>query len=61
MPIHFERFRFLNGTGKHVENVSYQGHIFVKVDDHPEIEVPPGESRPIPDGEVIEVSAPREL
>lgn len=54
MPSHFDRFRYLNGPSKRVENMEYQGHIRVKVDDLPEIDVPPGASVEIPEGEVIE-------
>jgi hypothetical protein len=57
MPIPFERFRFLNGTRKEVENVDYQRPLRVRVDDHPEIVVPPGEKAEIPEGAVVEVIA----
>lgn len=61
MPSHFDRFRFLNGTEKEVENVSYQVPLKVQVDTHPEVIIEPGEKKPIPDGHIIEVVAEREV
>jgi hypothetical protein len=57
MPIPFERFRLLNGTKKEVENISFQRHLKVKVDDQPEIIVPPGQKIEIPDGMIIDILA----
>ena len=57
MPIPFERFRLLNGSERRIENVDYQRALRVKVDEHPEVLVPPGESAVIPDGVVTEVTA----
>lgn len=57
MPIPFERFRLLNGTRKEIENVDYQRALRVRVDDHPEVMVPPGAKVEIPEGAVVEVEA----
>lgn len=57
MPTPFERFRLLNETEKKVENVDYTRSLRVKVDDLPEIVVPPGQTVVIPDDIVIEVTA----
>lgn len=57
MPIPFERFRFLNGAEKRIENVDYVRPLRVRVDDKPEIVVLPGETVVVPDGGVIEVVA----
>lgn len=57
MPTPFARFRFLNGTRKEIENVEYEGHLRVKVDDHPEVIVPPGEKMEVPEGAVMEIVA----
>lgn len=61
MPAHFDRFRFLNGAEKEVENVSYQVPLRVQVDAHPEVIIEPGEKKLIPDGHIIEVVAEREV
>lgn len=57
MPIPFERFRLLNETDRKVENVDYQRALRVKVDEHPEVVVPPGQTVSIPEGVIIEVTA----
>jgi len=54
MPSHFDRFRFLNGTEKQIENVDYRSPLRVRVDEGPEIEVPPGQTVVVPDGAVYE-------
>ena len=61
MPSHFDRFRFLNGTNKEVENVSYRSPLKVRVDDHPEIIVNPGEKVEVPEGAVMEVESEVEV
>lgn len=57
MPIPFERFRLLNGSKKEIENVGFQRPLRVKVDEHPEVVIPPGQKVEIPDGATIEVMA----
>lgn len=57
MPIPFEKFRFLNGTKKKIENSTFQRPLRVRVDDHPEIVVHPGMQEEIPEGAVVEVEA----
>lgn len=57
MPIPFERFRLLNERPKRIENVTFQRPLKVKVDDHPEVIVPPGEMAEIPEGAEIVVEA----
>jgi hypothetical protein len=57
MPSHFGRFRILNGDRKELENVEFEGHLRVTVDEQPEIIVPPGEKREVPEGAVTEIVA----